>query len=168
MTAFRFDVNDPDLRERFLSDVLMDALAGLQADSRPSWGKMTAQQMVEHLTWAFELSTGQSETECPIPEAQRERLRTFLYDNRATPHEYMNPVLAAGLPPLRHRGLDAARGALWVEVNRFLLQLRAGPGALHTHPVFGPIGPTTGNAPISSMSSTIWSSSAWSARPANR
>jgi hypothetical protein len=36
--------------------------------------------------------------------------------------------------------LEAARAALRVEVHRFLLQLSAGPGALHTHPVFGLIG----------------------------
>jgi len=34
--------------------------------ARPGWGKMTAQQMVEHLAWAFELSTGQAHGECPV------------------------------------------------------------------------------------------------------
>ena len=140
MTAIPFDVNDPELRERFLRHLLLDALTALQADARPGWGKMTAQQMVEHLAWAFELSTGQVQTECPVPEAQRERLKAFLYDNRPTPHEFMNPVLAAGLPPSRHAGLTEARAALQVEAERFLRQAGAAPSAAHTNPVFGPLG----------------------------
>ncbi len=140
MTTIPFDVNDPELRERFLRRLLPDALAALQADARPGWGKMTAQQMVEHLTWAFELSTGLAQTECDVPEPQRERLKAFLHDNRPTPHEFMNPVLAAGLPPLRHAGLAEAKAALQVEVERFLQQAGAASGALHTNPVFGPLG----------------------------
>ena len=140
MAIIAFDVNDAELRDSFFRHLLFNALAALQHDSQPRWGKMTAQQMVEHLAWAFELSTGHARVECPIPEAQRERLKAFLYDNRPTPHGFMNPVLAAGLPPLRHVGLAEARAALRVEVDRFVQQCRATPGAMHAHPVFGPIG----------------------------
>jgi oxepin-CoA hydrolase / 3-oxo-5,6-dehydrosuberyl-CoA semialdehyde dehydrogenase len=140
MPAIRFDVNDAELRETFFRRLLFDALAPLHDGSQPGWGKMTVQQMVEHLTWAFELSTGQAQADCPVPEAQRERLKAFLYDNRPTPREFMNPVLAAGLPPLRHVGLAEARAALQVEVERFLQQASANPAVMHMHPVFGPIG----------------------------
>src|SRR5512139_2204032 len=96
MIAIRFDVNDPELRETFFRRLLFDALAPLPDNARPAWGRMTAQQMVEHLAWAFELSTGHAHAGCPIPEAQRERLKGFLYDSRPTPHEFMNPLLTAG------------------------------------------------------------------------
>ena len=39
-------------------------------------------------------------------------MRGFLYDNRPTPRGFMNPLLAGGLPPLRHSGLVQARTAL--------------------------------------------------------
>lgn len=139
MPAIRFDVNDPELRGTLFRRLLFDALAPLHEDSQPGWGRMTPQQMVEHLTWAFELSTGQAHVECPLPEAQRERLKAFLHDNRPTPREFMNPVLASGLPPLRHAGLAGAKAALRVEVDRFLQQANATPGVMHTHPVLGPI-----------------------------
>jgi hypothetical protein len=48
--------------------------------------------MIEHLAWAFELSTGQAQTECPIPAAKREQLKAFLHDNRSTPRDFANPV----------------------------------------------------------------------------
>ncbi len=100
---------------------------------------MRAQDMIEHLEWAFGLSTGQASAECLIPETQRQRMRAFLYDNRPTPRGFMNPLLAGGLPPLRHPGLAQARTALTASVAQFLEQYAETPDALRTHPVFGPI-----------------------------
>ena len=140
MATIRFDVNDPDLQGSFLGQLFLDALAALRDDTPPRWGKMTAQQMVEHLMWGFELSTGQAQVECPIPEERRVRMKGFLYHNRPSPHDFMNPALAGGLPPLRYARLAEAKAALRVEVDRFLDHLRANTGAVHTHPVFGPIG----------------------------
>jgi len=140
MIAVPFDVNDPKLRETFLRRTMPDALSGLREDAAPRWGKMTAQQMVEHLLWACELSTGRAKTDCPIPEAQREKIRAFLYDTRPTPREFANPVLAAGLPPLRFRSLAEATAALAAETDRFFAQAGSAPDVRHMHPVFGLIG----------------------------
>jgi hypothetical protein len=65
-------------------------------------------------------------------------MRRFLYSNRPTPPDFMNPVLTGGLPPLRYPGLDEARTALAGGIERFLAG--AGSTDLHQHPVFGPIG----------------------------
>ncbi len=137
--AIPFDVNDPSLRESLLSHVLPETLAALGEEAQPAWGKMTPQQMVEHLEWAFAASTGRAAAECCTPETEHERMRRFLYSNRPTPQEFMNPLLTAGLPPLRHASLDHARTALAGEVARFIAQSTATPGALRTHPVFGPL-----------------------------
>jgi oxepin-CoA hydrolase/3-oxo-5,6-dehydrosuberyl-CoA semialdehyde dehydrogenase len=139
MRLTRFDVNDAGERDALLRKVLPDALEGLREGTRPRWGKMSAQQMLEHLEWAFAVSTGRLTVGCAIPEAQLERVRTFLHDQRPTPRDYMNPLLAAGLPPLRHASLDEARLAVVAEAGRFLDECEAGPGTVRTHPVFGPI-----------------------------
>lgn len=135
-----FDVNDPKLRDAFFRDHLWDAIAILRDDAAPRWGRMTAREMVEHLSWVFEVSTGQASVECPVPEARRERYKAFLYDNTPMMHEFRNPALTAGLPPLRHTGLPEAKAALRHEVERFLDQCRDAPQATYVHPVFGPIG----------------------------
>ena len=135
-----FDVNDPKLRDAFFRDHLRDAIATLRDDAAPGWGRMTARQMVEHLSWVFAVSTGQASVECPVPETKRERYKAFLYDNTPMMHEFRNPALAAGLPPLRHAGLAEAKAALRQEVDRFLDQCRDAPQATYVHPVFGPIG----------------------------
>jgi oxepin-CoA hydrolase/3-oxo-5,6-dehydrosuberyl-CoA semialdehyde dehydrogenase len=136
----RFDVNDPGLREAFLRTLLRDAIASLQPQDPPRWGRMTAQQMLEHLAWSFELSTGRAQVDCPIPEEKRERMKAFLYHNRPTPPDFMNPALEEGLPALQYAGLPEAAAALGREVDRFLEQAGSQAGAVHTHPVFGPLG----------------------------
>jgi oxepin-CoA hydrolase/3-oxo-5,6-dehydrosuberyl-CoA semialdehyde dehydrogenase len=139
VSLIRLDVNDAELRETFLRRFLFDALAGLQPGATPAWGRMTAQQMVEHLAWIFEVSTGRSEVDCAVPEAKRERFKRFLYDDMAMPRDIANPALVAGLPPLRHGSLPQAATALRAECDHFLECARSAPHALHTHPVFGPI-----------------------------
>jgi oxepin-CoA hydrolase/3-oxo-5,6-dehydrosuberyl-CoA semialdehyde dehydrogenase len=135
-----FDVNDFSLRDTFLRTFFFGALDALTPDHRPRWGLMTAQQMVEHLVWTFEVSTGRAEVECPTPKDQIERLKKFLYRNHPTPQEFMNPALTEGLPALRYPDLRQARAALMTEVDRFIEQQRTHPTAIHTHPIFGPIG----------------------------
>ena len=139
MASSRFDVNDAELRESFLRRELVRAVERLGQASSGRWGRMCAQEMVEHLIWAFELSTGQARTECPVPEAEGPRMKKFLYDNRPTPREFMNPALAAGLPPLRYGSLSEATRALARELGRFIDGPRSSE-QLYTHPIFGPIG----------------------------
>jgi oxepin-CoA hydrolase/3-oxo-5,6-dehydrosuberyl-CoA semialdehyde dehydrogenase len=135
----RFDVNDVELRGTFFDRLLGEALAPLEEASPPKWGAMTAQQMVEHLAWVFEVSTGLASVTCEVPEARRERMKAFLYDRTPMLKDFRNPALIGGLPPLRHSDLAGAKSALAVEVARFLDHCRAAPEARYTHPMFGPI-----------------------------
>jgi oxepin-CoA hydrolase / 3-oxo-5,6-dehydrosuberyl-CoA semialdehyde dehydrogenase len=136
----RFDVDDFSLRDTFLRTFFFGALDPLTPEHRPRWGAMTPQQMVEHLGWAFEVSTGRVQVDCPTPPDQMERMKRFLYHNHPTPQEFMNPALRDGLPPLRQPSLREARAALMVEVDRFITRARTHPTAIYVHPIFGPIG----------------------------
>jgi hypothetical protein len=140
MPNVRYDVNDAELRQAFLARLLNEALVPLRADAAARWGRMTAQQMVEHLIWSFELSTGRFGVECSTPAEQLPRARGFLQKNRPMPRDFMNPLLVAGLPPLRHASLEEAKRALGVEVERFREQERGTPAASFVHPVFGSLG----------------------------
>lgn len=135
----RFDVDDAELREDFLARTVPTAIARLGDAVVPQWGRMSPRQMIEHLLWAVELSTGTASVTCDVPEDDAHRARQFLYTNRPTPREYMNPALRNGLPPLRFGMLQEAKEALASELERFLRDpdVRRQP---HTHPVFGALG----------------------------
>jgi hypothetical protein len=133
----RFDVNDIKLRNDFFNSVLPEAITRLEDTMNPMWGQMTAQQMIEHLLWAFEIATGKVPVVCAYPEAVSERFKTFLYNNQPTPIEFKNPLLNNGLPALRFQNLDEAKEYLNGEINFFLEYSHNKPDAKYIHPVFG-------------------------------
>jgi hypothetical protein len=140
MTAIPFDVNDESLRKKFFDQLFNECITCLDENTPPLWGKMTPQHMIEHLVWVFECSTGILVLPCRTPENLLERTKRFLFDNRQTPHEFKNPLLGEDPPPFRFSSFADAKVALRKEIARFLIHFREQPGAIHVHPIFGPLG----------------------------
>jgi hypothetical protein len=134
-----WNVGDAAAREALLRAGMWEALAALRADTPARWGRMSAQQMVEHLEWTFACSTGTRTVGCFIPEELRPKYLAFLAHDRPTPQGFENPALTSGLPALAHAGFGAATAALKREVELYLSLAESSPGALRTHPLFGPI-----------------------------
>ena len=133
MMSISFNVNDGGARKIFLSRDMFLALDGLGAQSRPLWGRMTPQLMVEHMLWAFQCWTGKLSLSCHTPGSALERVKRFLYDSRDIPPLFRNPVLGEYPPPLHEANLRR-------EVDLFDRHFRDQPGVIHTHPVSGPLG----------------------------
>jgi oxepin-CoA hydrolase/3-oxo-5,6-dehydrosuberyl-CoA semialdehyde dehydrogenase len=140
MIIVPFDVNNVKIRCDFLKRVLMEAINSITEQSQPLWGKMTAQDMIEHLTLTFELSTGKIEVHRNIPENLIERMKKFLYDNRPTPHDFKNPLLGENPPQLRFKSLADSKRALSEELSLFFDHFKEKEDAVHNHPIFGPLG----------------------------
>ena len=139
MIAIPFDVNDEKLRKKFFDQLFTECIARLDENTIPLWGNMNPQQMIEHLVWAFECSTGTLEVLCRTQANLLERAKRFLYDNRPTPHEFKNPLLGENPPPFRFPSFVDAKGALQKEVAHFNDYFQKQPDAVHVHPVFGPL-----------------------------
>jgi len=139
MHTIPFDVNDSNLREKFLAHDLMAIVAGLGEQTQCLWGNMSAQHMVEHLFWAFQCSTGALDVPCFTPPNLLDRSKRFLHDNRQTPHHFRNPLLGESPPPYRFNSFDEAKSALGKESSRFLDRFLKEPDAVHMHPLFGPL-----------------------------
>jgi hypothetical protein len=135
-----FEVNNATVRQDFLRRTMMEALNALSEKARPLWGAFTAQQMIEHLLWTFEFSTDDINVHRDVPPLVAERMRKFLYDDRPTPRDFMNPLLAEGVPPLRFNTFREAKAALGKSVDRFFDLYRKHPDVIHSHPLFGPLG----------------------------
>ncbi len=134
-------VDDAGVRKEFLGNTMHRALAELAVDARPQWGHMNAQQMVEHLLWSIRGSTGAMQFPVATPEHVLERAKRFLYHDRQTPPEFMNPLLTGGLPPLEYPDLGSAVTAVRVEMQRFLELAEKEPDVVRNHPIFGPLKP---------------------------
>ena len=140
MMTIPFDVNDETLRKKFFDHLFNECISNLDKNTPHVWGNMTPQHMIEHLVWAFECSTGILELPCRTPENILERAKRFLYDARPTPHEFKNPLLGENPLPFRFSSFMEAKDALRKATDRFIIHFREQPGAIHVHPVFGPLG----------------------------
>jgi hypothetical protein len=132
-----FNVNDENLRKDFLRTQVAAAVGELSQSSRAQWGNMTAQQMVEHLVWALEISSGLLEVKCNLHPKLVARMKGFLFDNTPTSHEFMNPELKKGLPPNRFSTISQACHELRRQIELFIGESESEWAKLRTHPVFG-------------------------------
>lgn len=137
----RYDVNDAQGRNEFLTTQLCEALSALRPDREPAWGGFSAAQMVEHLLSVFELSTGKATSGTSLPEDFQVKARAFLQDNRPMPREFKSPLHKNGVPSLRFETIPEAVAALRLESNAFLQLCASEPDSTRVHPAFGPCTP---------------------------
>lgn len=135
-----FDVNDDELRDKFFSSYIPDAISLLQPDTEPAWGKMTAQHMAEHLLLIFKISTGKLEVPCKTPEDKLRKMKAFLHLNRPMPKGYQNPLQGDKLLELQYQYFDEVTEKLQDEIQHFLVYFEENPEAVHTNPTFGDLG----------------------------
>lgn len=140
MISIPFTVNDANLRHTFLDHIILDALVHLNEESRAKWGKMSAQHMIEHLLYTFEISTGKLEVPCKLQQRLIERAKRFLYNDSQTPQNFKNPLLGDDPLPLRFSNLKEAIDRLKMELKNFSIHFYEKPESNHIHPLFGPLG----------------------------
>lgn len=115
-------------------------LNGLTEKSEPKWGKMTAQQMIEHLDATLLYSIGEPEVEkCFTPEEHLEKYQDSLYNHRKMPKDFPAPFLPedGSLPELKYKNLEQAKEMFLENLQKYQIYYRENPKAEHLHFVFG-------------------------------
>ncbi|WP_343485998.1 DUF1569 domain-containing protein [Allomuricauda sp. d1] len=130
-------VNKKTIEEKFLKNEVAGLLSKLQKDSIPDWGNMTAQQMVEHLIWTFDVSFGKIRVECFTPKNKLTVFKKFLFSDHPTKQNFRNPLLVDGLPELQHESLGAAIATLKSTIQRFYSIYNTENSKEEIHPIFG-------------------------------
>lgn len=113
--------------------------SSLHAEQPPLWGKMNAQQTVEHLADFFSLSYGKISFPLSVPEEQLPKYREFLFsekmfrENTKAPSNVMpeEPVVA------RNTNMKLALAELSHSILSFENHFKSNPGATTLHPAFG-------------------------------
>ncbi len=116
---------------------LAEHINRLEEDTRPNWGKMSPQHMVEHLSMTLKIATGQLTIPCYTPDNHLARMRDFLMSNKAMPREVVSPAVGSDLPKLRKSSFKEAMEEFHEEFNRFDSYYQKNPEAVHTNPAFG-------------------------------
>jgi len=118
--------------------VIQKHLQRLQEDTRPLWGTMTAQHMVEHLAETIKFSNGKKAVELAIPFEKAERAKTrMLAPEWTMPRAFKAAFIPKeGLPELQFSSLTTAIDALFSEIDDFYTFFALDPDATPTHAYF--------------------------------
>jgi hypothetical protein len=121
----------------FLSNELVPLLRTLSANAPSKWGKMNAQQMVEHISGFFRVSTNKLHFPLATPPEQLPKFKEFLRSDKEFRENTKAPVLPEEPLPVQFASFEGALNDLEKEINDFLSQFTNNPVLTTQHPVFG-------------------------------
>lgn len=126
-------------KENFLRTRLVSYLQQLDPATPCRWGKMNVQQMVEHFGGeAVRNANGRLKIEKIItPPENLERMREFMMSEKPFKENTKNPLMAEEPAPLRYKTIQAAIGALQLELIYFFEAFDKNPDLLTRNPFFG-------------------------------
>ncbi len=117
---------------------LEEKLAGLTEETKPEFGIMTPQHMVEHFEYFFQMSTGKIKTEITTPEDRLEKYEDSLWNYREMPRGVEHPALKKGeVEDLRFKNLEEAKVDLLKSYDEFTTFFKENPGIKTPNTVFG-------------------------------
>lgn len=114
-------------------------LSKLNEDTKPAWGTMTPQQMVEHLELTYRIAAGEiQDFEVATPEKVIDKVAATLWDYNKMPRDYNFPLYEAGIQPaLQHKDLDEAKKAMLDARKAYLDFYKKNKKATTNNAVFG-------------------------------
>ena len=123
-----------------MTDEKIDAcLAKLSEDTKPEWGVMTPQHMVEHLEYTYKIAAGEiQDFEVSTPEKILDKVHESLYNYKPFPKNTNFPLLEKDtLAPLTHENLTAAIEKFKEQREKYKDHFKKNPNATLNNIVFG-------------------------------
>ncbi len=119
-------------------DYLIEKMSLLKEDTQPQWGIMTAQHMVEHMTYFYKMAINEVDTKITTPEKHLEKYEDSLWNYRAMPTGVEHPMLRKGATEdLIHENLKDAKQDLLQHYNKYELFFKENAGIKTKNTVFG-------------------------------
>ena len=124
--------------EDFVFNQSFRLLDNLPPSTTPIWGRMNAQQMIEHLTIAVNVSNGVNEVELITPQNKLEKTKNILLlSDRAMPKLFHNPALPVDPIPCKNENIKKALESLNTALILFKNQFHCEPKKTQLHNIFG-------------------------------
>lgn len=123
----------------FMTNQYVPMLKGLPWDKIGKWGKMNAQQMTEHVSGFFKVSTEKLRFPLITPVEHLPKFREFLLSDKEFRENTKAPgnVVPEEPVPIRKGSMQEALAELQNEIIAFVDLFKNNPGKKTTHPVFG-------------------------------
>ncbi|MFM8596494.1 MAG: DUF1569 domain-containing protein [Flavobacteriales bacterium] len=111
-------------------------LSTLNANTKPIWGSMSAQRMVEHLADALNMSTGHGDFQLEIAADRIERMQAWLDTDKPMAKD-IQVSFATPSTPLRNDELETAIDEFTDAYLSFLEYFETNPTQTNIHPFYG-------------------------------
>ncbi len=121
----------------FLKNEFIPLLKKLTTEAPRKWGKMNAQQMIEHTAAFFKVSTGKIHFALTTPVEHLPKYKEFLLSDKEFKENTKAPVLPEEPLPLRYSSMDQAIENLDKSVIDFFDFFKDDPNKTTLHPAFG-------------------------------
>ena len=105
--------------EDFMKNIMPKALKNLQDDTKALWGKMQAQDMVEHLEVNILTSMILKDVPHQTPNKKQVLGRNLIYTKIKMGRNLSNPSLKYGLPPHKYQDVRIAVNKLIEKISLF-------------------------------------------------
>lgn len=128
-----------DQKSAFIRNEMFSLLHDLFPDSKSNWGKMNAQQMIEHVAYFFDVSTEKLKFGLVTPEEHLPKYIAFLHSDKEFRENTKAPsnILGEEPMPLKNANLDEAKNELKTAVDGFFDYFKNDPAKKTMHPAFG-------------------------------
>lgn len=129
-----------DVFKEITENYIKSALAKLQSDTKPQWGTMTAQHMVEHLEMSYRIASGEiQDFEVATPEEHLEKVAASLWGFTKMPQNHKMPLMKQDgtLEDLRHEDLETAKAKMLESRKEYLDYFKRNPKTTTKNVVFG-------------------------------
>lgn len=123
----------------FLKNEYIQIISKANTSTLPKWGKMNFQQMVEHVTAFFQVSTQKLKFDLVSAPEHMPRLKEFLMSDKQFRENTKAPTSIIGEEPfpVHYASAEEAVAKLEKEVNHFFHFYETNSTASAVHPVFG-------------------------------
>ncbi len=122
----------------FLDETLIrEKLEKLSSDSKPIFGKMNAQQMIEHLSFVTQIANNTVKTGLFVSDDKTARRKPFLDTDNELSQGFRPSFLSDEPNALQFESLTEAIDDLVLQVKKFENYYKVNPKAKIVHPFFG-------------------------------
>lgn len=121
----------------FIKDQFISLTKTLNSNSKAKWGKMNAQQMIEHVTDFFKVSTGKLHFDLVTPKEHLPKYLEFLLSDKEFRENTKAPILPDEPFPIRNESFEIALENLNKEIQYFVSFYSNNQDKTNMHPVFG-------------------------------
>ncbi|WP_299128279.1 MaoC/PaaZ C-terminal domain-containing protein, partial [uncultured Winogradskyella sp.] len=121
------------------SEKIDECLSKLNENSKPKWGIMTPQHLIEHLEYTYKIASGEiQDFEISTPEKILEKVKNSLWNYDKFPKNSQFPLLEKDtLDELKHEDLMTAISKFKAQREKYLEYFKEHPDAKLNNMVFG-------------------------------